>query len=105
MYALKIGEILEKDGPLTSLDQVDMGIWTEVASDASATSNTKLEVTKDVESISATTKYKPRESGKELSVGKDNGEELLLLAIMDMLGPQLGHRLIDVMEACDVPLR
>ena len=43
-----------------------------VAVEPKATSNTKLEVTRDVESISATTKYKPRESGKELIVEKDN---------------------------------
>ena len=59
-----------------------------MAVEPKATSNTKLEVTRDVESISATTKYKPRESGKELSVGKDNVGELLLLAIMVVPGPQ-----------------
>ena len=69
-----------------------------VAVEPKATPNTKLEVTRDVKYISVTTKYKPRESGKELSVGKDNVGELLLLAIMVVPGPQPCNRLIDVME-------
>ena len=41
--------------------------------------------------MSATTKYKSM-------VGKDNSEELLLLAIMGMLSRNRCHRLIDVLE-------
>ena len=63
-----------------------------------ATSNTKLEVTRDVKSISATTNAQVLLVREGAECGKVNVGDLLLLTTMVVRGPQLCHHLIHVME-------